>query len=128
MAYIENEKGEILIGQQPDLPHKPYPLKWDLPGGKLEPDEVPEECIIREIKEETGYDVEELVLFTVYHNFGHDPESQNGIPGIGICYKVKVSGEFQPTEMLDMHYAGKEEIRRLDLTPWAKHYLKDLLE
>jgi 8-oxo-dGTP diphosphatase len=28
--------------------------KWDCPGGKLRPGESPEECIVREVAEETG--------------------------------------------------------------------------
>jgi len=51
----------------------------------------------------------------------------NGVSGMGICYKAKVTGEFKPTEMDNMHYASKEEVKGLDLTPWAKHFLMDLL-
>jgi 8-oxo-dGTP diphosphatase len=48
-AVIERE-GRILIGQRrPDMPH---PLKWEFPGGKVEPGEKPREALVRELREE----------------------------------------------------------------------------
>lgn len=32
--------------------------EWELPGGKLDPEETPESCVVREIREESGWEVE----------------------------------------------------------------------
>ncbi len=41
-------------------------LMWALPGGGVELDESPEEGVIREVREETGYDVELTGLLGVH--------------------------------------------------------------
>ncbi len=50
-AVIERD-GCVLIAQRP--PHKLMPLKWECPGGKVEPGEDPAAAIVREIREELG--------------------------------------------------------------------------
>jgi 8-oxo-dGTP diphosphatase len=50
VAAIIERDGRILIGQrQPDQSH---PLKWEFPGGKVEPGETPERALSRELEEE----------------------------------------------------------------------------
>jgi 8-oxo-dGTP diphosphatase len=50
-AVLEHD-GRVLLAQRPADKH--LPLKWEFPGGKVEPGESPADAIIREIREELG--------------------------------------------------------------------------
>jgi 8-oxo-dGTP diphosphatase len=52
VAAIIQRDGRILIGQRKDLGH--HPLRWEFPGGKVEPGETPAAALIRELQEELG--------------------------------------------------------------------------
>ena len=60
-----NEQRQVLLFLRDDFPHIPYPNTWDVPGGHVEPGETPDECIVREMKEEMGLDLKGFVLFCV---------------------------------------------------------------
>ena len=53
-AIIERE-GVFLIARRSAGKHMAG--KWEFPGGKIEPGETPEECLVRELKEEFDIDV-----------------------------------------------------------------------
>ena len=65
-AIIKNEDNEVLLLLRHD-----YNL-WNLPGGALEKDEAPWEGVVREVKEETGLDVEVTKLQGIYNKHGKD--------------------------------------------------------
>lgn len=46
------KEGCVLMGER--RPEKVYPLHWEFPGGKLEPNEMPMEALRRELFEELG--------------------------------------------------------------------------
>lgn len=60
-GMIFDEKQRVLLCHRRD-----YDL-WNLPGGTMEPGESPWECVIREIKEETGLDAETVRLVGIYN-------------------------------------------------------------
>ena len=50
VAVVIERAGRILIGQRRNIGF--HPLKWEFPGGKVEPGETPEQATIRELAEE----------------------------------------------------------------------------
>src|SRR5256885_12691151 len=50
----QDSEQEILICQR--TKHQSMPLKWEFPGGKIEPGEQPRDSLRRELEEELGID------------------------------------------------------------------------
>lgn len=60
-AIITNDRGQVLL-----LNHAFRPFSgWGLPGGFVAPREQPEETIRREIREETGLELDDLKMFRI---------------------------------------------------------------
>jgi 8-oxo-dGTP diphosphatase len=52
VAGVLERNGTLLICRR--RADQPHPLKWEFPGGKLEPGESPHAALIRELREELG--------------------------------------------------------------------------
>lgn len=59
VALVDAE-GRVLVQQRP--PGKSMAGLWEFPGGKVEPDEVPEAALVRELAEELGIQVAPEIL------------------------------------------------------------------
>jgi 8-oxo-dGTP diphosphatase len=52
VAGIIERQGRLLICRR--KAEQSHPLKWEFPGGKVEPGETPEQALARELEEELG--------------------------------------------------------------------------
>ncbi|HET6971807.1 MAG TPA: (deoxy)nucleoside triphosphate pyrophosphohydrolase [Phenylobacterium sp.] len=59
-AALVDTDGRVLICQRPE--GKQLAGLWEFPGGKVEPGETPEACLIRELSEELGITVARACL------------------------------------------------------------------
>jgi 8-oxo-dGTP diphosphatase len=61
LCYVRRQ-GETLMVHRVKKQNDVHQGKWNGLGGKMEPGETPEECVRREIWEESGLELDELVL------------------------------------------------------------------
>jgi 8-oxo-dGTP diphosphatase len=107
-AIIEFSQNKILLIKRDTVPFKGY---WALPGGRVELGENVEQTIIREVKEETGLDVEVVRKIGEYHEQG----TQDGIEYdyYPACFLVRVIGgeiRRQQSEIQDIQLFRVEDI------------------
>ena len=55
VAALILEDGKVLIARRAH--GQSHALKWEFPGGKVEPQETPQMSLAREIREELGFDI-----------------------------------------------------------------------
>ncbi len=118
-AVIEKD-GKILIARRKKgdlLAHK-----WEFPGGKIETDETPEQCLKRELFEEFGIETE------VKEHMGSSRSSS--FPNLIelMAYRViHVSGDFRPTAHEEIRWVRPSELQNYDLAEADQAIVKILL-
>tara|TARA_R110000824_G_scaffold102639_6_gene244157 strand:- start:2821 stop:3225 length:405 start_codon:yes stop_codon:yes gene_type:complete len=106
VVVILDENKKVLILKRPDFAHW-APLLWGLPGGKMEEGEAPLDTAIRETKEETNLDVEDLKVLKL----------DVDIP-VAAYYTSTYEGEVRlDFEHDDWTWASRVEIEEHDLAP-----------
>lgn len=78
------EGGKVLLIRRA---REPFKGEWAIPGGRIEENETAEACAKREMREETGLEVEIIRLTGIYSDPGRDPR---GI--IAAAYLVRRTG------------------------------------
>lgn len=84
---------------------------WELPAGKLDPDETPEIAAIRELAEETGYRAENLrQLLSFYSSPGFSTEKVH----LFLAEELRpIQQDLDEDEFLSVHQFSWEEIRKM---------------
>lgn len=114
-GIIFNEKQEVLLCHRTD-----YDL-WNLPGGRLEDGEAPWGGVVREIKEETGFDAEVVKIVGVSSKFG-----KNDIVFSFLCKVVR--GEITLNKEVDqIKYFPINEVP-MNTVPKQVERIKDVLK
>jgi 8-oxo-dGTP diphosphatase len=111
-AGIIRKKEKILIAQRKKDSWM-EPNKWEFPGGKVEPNETYEECLIREIQEELGLiiTIERLFMKTT-HTYIRDNEE---FPVTLMVFLADwKNGEKRNIECQDSKWIDKNELKKFD--------------
>ncbi|HVY72902.1 MAG TPA: NUDIX hydrolase [Candidatus Paceibacterota bacterium] len=82
---------------------------WELPGGGLDWGETPQECIRREVREETGLEITEIDPLPSHYLIG---KNMAGYQSLNLVFKAKIKDiNFTPTpECLELRFISPEEI------------------
>ncbi|QEY52201.1 NUDIX hydrolase [Legionella longbeachae] len=102
---------------------------WSLPGGWIDVSESPSEAIIREVREEAGYDVKIIKLLSVWDKLKHDHPPQWPHTYKLFFYAQILSGHFEPnTEILDLGYFPLHQLPDLSVHRVTKKQLERLYQ
>jgi ADP-ribose pyrophosphatase YjhB (NUDIX family) len=114
-AVVIDSEDRILLHKRSDN------YLWSLPGGAMDLGESIGETIIREVKEETGLNVEVLKCTGLYTDPRHIIEFSDGEirQQFSICFHCKIiGGEITvSTESTQVKFFTKQEIEQLNLHP-----------
>jgi len=71
-ALLLISNGKVLLQLRDNSPWLDYPNHWGTFGGQIELGETPEEAIVREIKEELNYNLQDFKFLGNYSFQGYD--------------------------------------------------------
>jgi 8-oxo-dGTP diphosphatase len=109
-AVIE-QNGLILCAQRSET--MALPLKWEFPGGKIEPGEAEESALMREIGEELNVEIEILERLLV-HDYAYTTEKV--IRLIPFRCRLKVGAKLHAREHAELRWVERHKLLELD---WA---------
>lgn len=116
-AFLFNAEGKVFLAKFT----KKFEKKWSIPGGKLDFGETPLEAVIREVKEETNLDIENIRLLEVGSFLAKKDEEMAHV--IFIDYTADLPENFEirlNEEFSEWGFFSRQELEDLDIIPKTK--------
>ncbi|MGH2569331.1 MAG: (deoxy)nucleoside triphosphate pyrophosphohydrolase [Bacteroidota bacterium] len=117
---ILRRDGKLLICQRKQGAR--YGLKWEFPGGKVEPKETVIQCLERELREELSIQLtalERLEFQTAEYDDGGRFE-------VGYCFVSAFEGEPRNNVFQEIRWVSLDELRTLDILEGNKNFVAQL--
>lgn len=126
VAIVRDDQGRVL------MIHKTDNGRWALPGGGHEPGESIADTVVREVKEETGYDVEVETITGTYTNPNHRMKYDDGEvrQQFSLAFRARLVGGAPQTssESDRVEWLTREQIEGLNLHPSMRLRLTHALQ
>jgi 8-oxo-dGTP diphosphatase len=109
-AVIKDDEGRLLLIKRG---HEPSAGLWSLPGGRIEPGETDAEALVREMREETGLEIEAGHLLGTVQR----PGRQGTVIDIRDYTATVIGGTLRPgDDAADARWVSTGELDTLPLT------------
>lgn len=123
LGIVVRDRKLLLLKRRDPRPE--FNNKWEFPGGGVENEEAVEACLLREIKEETGYRIKIIErLPRIYTSVNLKNNYQVFLP----CYVCAITtGELQTTdaETADFRWCTYAQLMKMNLFPLNKKIIKN---
>jgi ADP-ribose pyrophosphatase YjhB (NUDIX family) len=125
-AVVLDSQGRVLLQRRADSGN------WALPGGAMELDESLADSVVREVKEESGYEVEVTGLVGTYTDPRHIIAYSDGEVRrqFNVCYTARVvGGELAISdESTEIRFVDPAELARLPMHQTQRLRLRHFFE
>ena len=111
-VVLVDRDGRVLLSQRPS--GKSMAGLWEFPGGKIENGEVPEEALIRELKEELGIDTWSSCLAPLSFA-SHSYEDFHLLMPVFVCRKWV--GSPTPMEGQALKWVNRDKLKDYPMPP-----------